>query len=778
MSNRSKNLFGANSCKNPDKNRQALVITVSGTVQGVGFRPFVYRLAKEMGLCGQVANTSLGVRIEAQGHKDCLKAFVRRVKAEAPPLARIERIKTKKIPLSGLSSFSVKPSLAPSPARTGLPPDVAVCDFCLAQVCDSDDRRFGYPFTNCTQCGPRFTIALGLPYDRAATSMQGFAMCPECLAEYCNPNDRRFHAQPNACPQCGPMVSLFTADKEAVKTKDPVGEAARLIKNGAIVAIKGLGGFHLCCDAANPQAVGLLRKRKARPAKPFAVMCADLEAARAVALFSVTEDALLKSPARPAVLAKKRAGSPLAGQVAPGLSHVAVMLAYTPLHHLLVKDFSALVMTSGNISNQPICTKNTEAFDCLSGVADFFLVHNRPIVAACDDSVMRASGRRPIFLRRSRGFVPAPVFLRQRVLPVLACGAWLKNTVCLADGDKAFLSQHIGGLESLESRRFFLDVIAHLEKITQIQPEIAACDLLAGHPGLEYAGGRGLPVFRIGHHHAHIASCMAENRFCGPVIGICADGAGLGPDNTVWGGETLLADFISCKRLAHLEPVALPGGDAAARQPWRMALSHLANAFGENAPQAPALAAIPKEHINIVCKMIKRGINSPVTTSLGRLFDAVAALCGICLESAHEGHAAMLLESIAHQKERQTYEILSKDTSPKIIPAGQIVRAVVADIHSKVPASIISARFHNTVARVFTQSCLYWSKKTGVKTAALSGGVFQNALLLRQMIRLLKEGGMEKVLIHRLVPTGDGGISLGQAAVAAALAKEGKAKGA
>ncbi|MDI6795935.1 MAG: Sua5/YciO/YrdC/YwlC family protein, partial [Desulfatibacillaceae bacterium] len=374
MSNRSKNLCCANSCQKLDKNRQALVITVSGTVQGVGFRPFVYRLALDLGLCGQVANSSLGVKIQAQGEADSLKTFVKRLKAEAPALACIERIKTRKTPLSDDSSFSIEPSIAPVPARTGLPPDVAVCDFCLAQVCDCQDRRFGYPFTNCTQCGPRFTIACGLPYDRAATSMQGFVMCPACRKEYDDPGDRRFHAQPNACPQCGPKMSLFSSSREAVETEDPVGEAVSLIKKGAIVAVKGLGGFHLCCDAANPQAVGLLRKRKARPAKPFAVVCADMEAARVLAIFSVTEETLLKSPARPAVLAKKRAGCPLAERVAPGLSRVAVILAYTPLHHLLAKEFSALVLTSGNRASEPICTENTQAFEALCGMADFFLV--------------------------------------------------------------------------------------------------------------------------------------------------------------------------------------------------------------------------------------------------------------------------------------------------------------------------------------------------------------------------------------------------------------------
>ncbi|HEV2175564.1 MAG TPA: carbamoyltransferase HypF, partial [Nitrospira sp.] len=610
-------------------------VEVSGIVQGVGFRPYIYRLATERQLVGTISNTSAGVVIEVQGPAATVDDFISRLSQEAPPLSRITEIKTRDLPLNGDHEFRIVASRGEEPVRTLISPDVATCDDCLSEMFDPADRRYRYPFTNCTNCGPRFTITHSIPYDRPFTSMAPFKMCSACQAEYDNPANRRFHAQPNACWDCGPQLEFWDNNGTVIDSVDPIAASIQALREGKIIAVKGLGGFHLAADATNAEAVALLRERKRRVGKPFAIMVPELRAAERICDVSTEEAAVLQSIQRPIVLLRRRlTESGISGEVAPGNNYLGVFLPYTPIHHLLLKEgkFAALVMTSGNLSEEPIAITNDEARQRLSGLAEFYLVHNREVLLRCDDSVVRvlSSGPKlqagtPQQLRRSRGFVPVPVFLHEEVSSILAVGGELKNTICLTKDKHAFLSQHVGDLENLESYNFFEEAIAHLQKVLEINPELIAYDLHPDYFSTKWALHRAdLPLVGVQHHHAHVASCMAENHLEGTVIGFALDGTGYGTDGNIWGGEVLIAGYKDFERAAHFEYVPLPGGAAAIHEPWRMAVSYLAHHFGSNLKslKLPFLREISDAKLDLVLRIIDRGINSPLTSSCGRLFDA------------------------------------------------------------------------------------------------------------------------------------------------------------
>jgi hydrogenase maturation protein HypF len=750
---------------------EARRLQVNGIVQGVGFRPFVYQLALRHGLRGEVANTSAGVFIHIEGASDRLAAFENDLTRESPPLAHIVEVTSRPEVLRNFSDFHIAASRGEAAMATLISPDVAVCDDCLKEMFDPSDRRYRYPFINCTNCGPRYTIIDDIPYDRPKTSMRHFRLCAACQAEYDDPLNRRFHAQPNACPVCGPRIELRAGDGRTVAVPDPIATAAELIRQGKILAVKGLGGFHLAVDARNAAAVERLRQRKRREEKPFAVMSPDLDAVRTYGAVGPEEERLLLSIQRPIVLLRKLQPGPLAEAVAPRNRYVGAMLPYTPLHHLLLNEgFSALVMTSGNLSEEPIAIDNDEACARLAGIADGFLVHNREIYLRSDDSVARCAAGDTRFLRRSRGYVPVPVFLKRSLPSILACGAELKNTVCLTKGDKAFVSQHIGDLENLATYEFFQKTIAHMQRILEVRPEMIACDL---HP--DYLSSRwaeeqtDIPRVSVQHHHAHIASCMAEHQLEGAVIGLACDGTGYGADGAVWGGEVLVADAAGFERAAHLAYVPMPGSAAAIKEPWRMAVSYLNDAFGAELYRLdlPVLREAGVDKVRLMVEMAAKGLNSPLTSSLGRLFDGVAAICGLRSRVNYEGQAAMELEMAAADRNDHAYEYAVVEGPPwRILPA-PIVRGVAADVAKGITASAISVKFHNTLIRMFSDLCERVRTQSRLNRIVLSGGVFQNARLLTGLIPALSARGFE-VYSQRLVPTNDGGIALGQAVVAAA----------
>jgi hydrogenase maturation protein HypF len=755
---------------------EARRLQVNGIVQGVGFRPFVYQLAVRYGLKGEVANTSTGVTIHIEGPVERLVSFENDLTAKQPPLAHIVQVLSDHQPVRNYADFRITPSRGGAAMATLISPDVAVCADCLKEMFDPDDRRHRYPFINCTNCGPRYTIIDDIPYDRPKTSMRHFRMCPECQAEYDDPLNRRFHAQPNACPACGPQVSLWDGRLQEIHAEDPVGAASELIRQGRILAVKGLGGFHLAVDALNPEAVSRLRQRKLREEKPFAVMSPDLTSVGRYAVLEPEAQKLLLAIQRPIVLLRKTHPHPLAEAVAPRNPYVGAMLPYTPLHHLLLShDFVALVMTSGNLSEEPIAIDNDEAFRRLAGVADYFLIHNRDIYLRSDDSVIRRVAGETRFLRRSRGYVPRPIFLKAALPPVLACGAELKNTVCITKGNQAFLSQHIGDLENLSTYEFFQKTIAHMQRILDVRPEILACDLHPDYLSTRWAEEQeGVQRIYVQHHHAHIVSCMAEHQIEGPVIGVSCDGTGYGPDGTVWGGEVLVADASGFERAAHLAYVPMPGSAAAIKEPWRMAVSYLHDAFGDGLCDLPlpGLQAVGEDKVRLMLEMITRRINSPLTSSLGRLFDGVAALAGLRSRVSYEGQAAMELEMAAADETEAAYEYAWETGRPyRLLPA-PIVRGVVADLKQGRSVSAVSARFHNTLIRMFTEICVCIGREKGLQRAVLSGGVFQNARLLSGLITALASRGFE-VYSHRLVPGNDGGIALGQAVIAATRIEQG-----
>jgi len=752
--------------------RVAKRLRVNGIVQGVGFRPFVFQLADKFSLKGEVANTSSGVFIHIEGSPESVNAFEKELAEESPPLAHIVEISSTAAAVADHVDFAIVKSKGQAKMSTLISPDVSICDDCLGEMLDPDDRRYHYPFINCTNCGPRYTIIDDIPYDRPKTSMRHFEMCPQCQSEYDDPVNRRFHAQPNACADCGPQIDLYDSRRNHIAPPaGAVQKAAELLKAGFILAIKGLGGYHLAVDAVNTDAVQRLRRRKLREEKPFAIMSYDFDAIGRYARVGSDEEKLLAAIQRPIVLLKKRIPSAVSEAVAPGNKYFGVMLPYTPLHYLLLANgFDALVMTSGNLSEEPIAIDNDDAFTRLSAIADYFLIHNRDIYLRSDDSIVRhaAGGRR--FLRRSRGFVPIPLFLGKELPAVLACGAELKNTICLTRQEKAFLSQHIGDLENLPTYEFFQLTVAHLKRILDINPEIIACDMHPDYLSTRYALELRMdPTVQIQHHHAHIVSCMAEHKLEGDVIGLAFDGTGYGTDGAVWGSEILTVRANEFERIGHVAYVPMPGSAAAIKEPWRMAVSYLLGAFGDDYRNLnlPFLAGIEDQKLTVVGEMISKSINSPLTSSLGRLFDGVAAACGIRRRVNFEGQAAMELEMRAHNGVDGCYDYGWDHDGVYRILTAPIIRGVVDDIVHGKPIGEISARFHRTLIELFAELCVIIGKERGLDRVVLSGGVFQNAILLTGLTAALEERKFT-VYSHLQVPTNDGGIALGQAVVAAA----------
>jgi len=757
-------------------------LEISGVVQGVGFRPFLFVLAQKYSLTGEVSNTAAGVLVLVEGTSEKIQGFIHDIYHENPLLACVTHIKITDTRLKNFKSFKIVKSLASKSRATLISPDVSICPDCLAEMKDPFDRRFEYPFINCTNCGPRYTIIEDVPYDRPKTSMKSFVMCNTCQQEYDDPTNRRFHAQPNACPKCGPMVFL-TDNKGSMicsDTKDAVELAADFLTKGKIVAVKGLGGFHLACDASSKDAVEKLRMKKARPHKPFALMAESISLLFDHVHVSLEEKMLLESYHRPIVILKKKNdGKGIARQVAPFNNSFGIMLPYTPLHYLLLeKGPKILVMTSGNRSGEPLSIDNDDAVSAFSHIADYFLLHNRDIYFRADDSIARIQANKKRFIRRSRGYAPLPVFLNKKMPKILGCGAGLKNTICLTRDNYLFLSQHIGDLENVKSYGFYKNSIDHLKKILGITPEIIAHDMHPGYMSTDFAmAQKGIKKIAVQHHHAHAAACMAENDLDEKAIAITLDGTGYGTDGHIWGGEILLCTKKDFKRKAHLSYLKMPGGDKAVFEPWRMAASALYNAFGSEllSLDIPYIKEMKKENLSFVCQMMEKNLNSPLTSSAGRLFDAVASLVCVRHEISHESQAAMELEAIADKgfnKEGYKYDILENQTGDFDglfeINMTATIGQIIDDLQQDTAVSRISAKFHNTIVKAFTATAVKVSEKTGVEKVVLSGGVFHNDMILNAMIRSLEENKLT-VYTHIEVPTGDGGISFGQAVVAAAL---------
>jgi hydrogenase maturation protein HypF len=748
-------------------------IDVTGIVQGVGFRPFVYRLARECQLTGFVTNTPAGVTIEVQGDSDQIDRLLTRLQSEAPPLAKITSLSPRDTEVQNDAAFVIVSSRLDAPPNALISPDVAVCADCLREMMNPRDRRFRYPFINCTNCGPRFTIIRDIPYDRARTSMASFRMCAACQAEYEDPANRRFHAQPNACWDCGPQLQLWSANGSRMDAAEPIREAARLLAKDSIVAVKGLGGFHLACDARSETAVNLLRERKRRVEKPFAVMFRRIEDIERCCVVDDAARKLLLSFERPILLLPRTPDTALTPGIAPHNRFLGAYLPYTPLHHLLFCSgkFDALVMTSANLSEEPIAVDNDEAAQRLRGIADAFLVHNRDILRRCDDSVVRVATGRTQQLRRSRGFVPVPVPIELDSEPILAVGGELKNTICVVRGSEAFLSQHVGDLENLESYKFFEEAVEHLQRILEVRPKILAYDLHPDYFSTKWAQAQaGMQLVGVQHHHAHIAACMAENHLDGKVIGIALDGTGYGADGAIWGGEVLLANYAGFERAAHFEYIPLPGGAAAIHEPWRVAVSYLNKHYGKElaALDLPFLKAIDPRKLQVVQQMIDREIHSPRTSSCGRLFDAVAALAGVRSTVNYEAQAAIEFEMAAHEStDEGAYPFdLIPDGEHWLIGTRTLFQWLLRDIQRSGRLQDISRRFHSGLADLFVELAETIREQNKLSRVCLSGGCFQNSLLFESMLEGLRAKSFE-VYFHSEVPAGDGGISLGQALVAA-----------
>ncbi|MCP4357036.1 MAG: carbamoyltransferase HypF [Chloroflexi bacterium] len=774
-------------------------IHITGVVQGVGFRPFVYGLAQRYQLTGWVRNSSAGVDIAVDGSAATLHAFTSDLQTTLPPLARIDTFEIFTRPANGFTCFEIIHSEPIAGAFQPISPDISVCPDCLRELFNPDDGRYHYPFINCTNCGPRFTIIQDIPYDRPQTTMASFPMCPDCQAEYENPLDRRFHAQPAACAVCGPAVWLVNCEQCSVFSDnwEAIRAARRILVEGGILAVKGLGGFHLACDGTNETAVAELRRRKLRVDKPFAMMAADVETAQRYCFVNKAERELLTSRERPIVLLRRRPNCTLSPEVAPRQNHLGIMLPYTPLHYLLLTQSPtsnlqspALVMTSGNISEEPIAYRNDEALERLSNLADAFLLHNRDIHVRCDDSVMRVISQSPNLpissypIRRSRGYAPNPIKLHQSRPSVLATGAELKNVFCLTRDAYAFMSHHIGDLENYETLRSFEEGIDHFERLFRIQPEIIAYDkhpnYLATRYALERAKREGIPAVGVQHHHAHIAACMAEHGLAGerPLIGAALDGTGYGDDGTIWGGEFLVADYGGYSRPYHLQPIPLPGGDTAVRQPWRIALSYLYQAgigWDEDLPPirfsvSNIQSSVFSEQLSVVGQQLKSGLNAPLSSGMGRLFDGVAALIGVRQTVNYEAQAAVELEALVDEMETAVYPFTIENG---IINPAPIFSQIVTEMRKGVSTAVIAARFHNTVVEMVTAVCRRIRQETSLNEVALSGGVWQNMTLLQRTIPKLQAAGFT-VYWHQTVPANDGGLALGQAMIAMTTTDEGR----
>jgi len=782
-------------------------ISVRGIVQGVGFRPFVYGLAVKHNLKGWVYNTSEDVKIEVEGTAEAIRQFERELKEKAPPLAHIENVTIEHHPPHGYKNFEIRHSQAQTGKYQLISPDVATCQACLVEVQNPEDRRYRYPFTNCTNCGPRFTIIEDMPYDRPKTTMRYFQMCPQCQAEYDNPLDRRFHAQPNACSKCGPQVELVDNRGNMVTKLNPIAVASQLLKEGKIVAIKGLGGFLLACDATNDTVVKALRQRKKRSSKPFAIMVTDIDEVKRHCYVSPDEENLLTSPQSPIVLMRWREDSSVSQEVAPNLRFLGIMLPYTPLHHILLRETGLpLVMTSGNLSEEPIARDNDEALRRLSVIADYFLIHNRDIYSRYDDSVVMVERNTSQLVRRARSYAPYPIRLSFEGKQVLGCGAEDKNTFCLTKDNYALLSQHIGDMENMETLEHFDSTISLYKRLFHIEPEIIAHDLHPDYLATKYAqelGESGMRLIPVQHHHAHIASCLADNGLESPVIGVAFDGTGMGADGNIWGGEFLVADYRNFRRAGHLEYLPLPGGSAAIKRPYRTAIAYILTLLGEGAlnaviasevkqSQLASIGQVGEVEIDVIKRQIERKINSPLSSSMGRLFDAISALLGIRGEIDYEGQAAVELEMAAHSSviarpipsevkelgeaisgnnESYLYGIV-EDEGIRILRLSDMLAALIEDLHQGISKERISVKFHNTIARMINEMCQLIANETGINQVALSGGVFQNRLLLGKAVNLLESSGFQ-VCTHGQVPCNDGGISLGQAVIANFVVQKG-----
>ena len=726
---------------------ERLRVSLAGAVQGVGFRPFVYRLATELQLQGWVLNSSAGLVVEVEGPRECLEVFRERLERDKPAAALVLAREASWLEPLGLAGFEIRKSDREAEKTAGLVPDLATCPACLTELRDPADRRFGYPFTNCTACGPRYTIVLDIPYDRPNTTMQSFRMCPECQREYASPADRRFHAQPNACPVCGPHLWIEGGAGAS---------ACQALLAGQIVALKGIGGFQLLVDARNEDAVARLRLRKHREEKPLALLVPSLEVVRQIAYVSQAEEDLLRSPAAPIVLLRPRAGAGIAPNVARSSPYLGCMLPYSPLHHLLMDECGfPVVATSGNRSDEPIAIENFEATERLGGIADLFLMHDRPIARPCDDSVVRVARGRESVLRRARGYAPLPVRIAQDLPPVLAVGGHLKNSVAIARGRQIYVSQHVGDLDTAEARAAFERAIEDLCRLYRFEPTVVACDLHPDYASTRWARERGLPVIAVQHHQAHVASCAAENDLHGDYLGVGWDGTGFGLDGSIWGGEFFLVSGGNFERVAHLRPFRLPGGEKAIREGWRAAAGLLYETFGAEAVENP-----------VIRRMLERGVNSPLTTSVGRLFDAVACMAGVARVNRFEGQAAMQLErAIGSCVTRDCYPLSERDGVADWAP---LVEAVSADVRNGTAIDLISARFHNALAGWMVNV----ARRIGVGQVALSGGVFQNSYLVERSVAELESSGF-RVATHQRVPANDGGIALGQAVIAGLVTQRG-----
>lgn len=770
---------------------------IKGIVQGVGFRPFIYNLATSYGLKGWVLNSTDGVHIEVEGKEEDVADFIDQVKPQAPPLARIDSISVESLSPKGYSEFIIEKSGGDASKFVKISPDVCTCPDCLCELFDPNDRRYRYPFINCTNCGPRFTIIKDIPYDREKTTMKVFPMCPECQAEYDDVTDRRFHAQPNACPVCGPSVWLEDKNGTVIESEEPIERAIGLLKSGTILAIKGLGGFHLACDAQNDDAVSALRGRKRRVMKPFAIMSASTDRVKKYCRVNEVEAELMESIQRPIMLLEKLPDCSIAESVAPYNNYLGVMLPYTPLHYLLLDDeeIVAFVMTSANLSEEPIAIDNDEAKRRLNELADYFLMHNRDICTRCDDSVAMVEFDTLVMIRRSRGYAPYPIDLDFEMPQILGCGAELKNTFCLTVKNHAFLSQHIGDLQNVRAYEYYENSIDYFKRLFRIEPEIIAHDLHPDYYSTRYAlnldkanslanksaalSTTDKKVIGVQHHHAHVVSCMAEHRLHDKVIGVALDGTGYGTDGKIWGGEFLVADECDFKRVGHLKYLPLPGGDAAVKEVVRIALSYLYDVFGGELwnLEIPFVDELDKSRARIILKMIEQEINSPMTSSCGRLFDAVSALIGIRQKISYEAQAAIELEMKAHGQNRtldydDEYDFeLVENEDRWIIDVTSMFHKIVDDIKDSVPQSVISVKFHNSVAQFILSMCMRIREKYNLKEVALSGGVFQNRYLLCKVVKMLESYGFVPYF-QKKVPTNDGGISLGQVVIASGKAKK------
>jgi hydrogenase maturation protein HypF len=755
--------------------KQRVEISIKGIVQGVGFRPFVYNLAKRHRLLGYVLNNTSGVFIDVEGESASINDFIEHIKTQPPPLAAIFEMNSRTAEPIGYDDFVIRRSEDEKEKFVPISPEIATCEECISDIFDPANRIYRYPFTNCTNCGPRFTIVKDIPYDRKFTTMAPFEMCDKCRAEYEDPANRRFHAQPNACPKCGPSLTLLNNEGVKIETEDVIQTSCRLLKEGKILAIKGLGGYHLACDAMNRQAVKELRSRKFREYKPFALMVKDVETARSLCEVNAEEARLLTGTIRPIVLLRKRPDCPAAEEIAPNQGFHGIMLPYTPLHHILLAESGLiLVMTSGNISSEPIVYQDKEGMMRLKGIADYYVMHDREIHIRTDDSVSRVWRSEGSVLRRSRGYVPFPLPMSYEFAGrILACGAELKNTFCLTRGNFAFMSHHIGDLENMETFTSFETGIEHFKRIFNIQPTAIAYDLHPEYLSTKYALDlKGLPKFGVQHHHAHIVSCMGDNGIQGRMIGVSFDGTGYGTDGKIWGGEFLVCDEGGFQRAAHFEYMPLPGGEKAIKEPWRMGAGYLYRTYGENMLDLGIkfVRSFDKDKWATVKKMIEKNINTPMTSSAGRLFDAVSALLGVRNEVYYEGQAAIELEMLADDAAGSYSFELEERGDTQVILIGPLMRRIVSDLESGVSPSTAAAKFHNTMSEIILEVCLRIHKKTGLDRIALSGGVFQNMRLLDKTHDLLSRKGFT-IFTHHRVPTNDGGLSLGQAIIAGTLIK-------